>query len=254
MRDPDRDHAQEALAPTCAQCLRSIHPDQQNWIACQRNAGALSPPCSWLPWIKPIPLLYPTTRARHASSSRRPASAEKNVWLALKRLYTKWPASVLRCDEIPLTRWPELPPRKWRGLSVRRPLRELVDHLKKRRSASTSGGRLPWEPYRAPTRHIGVSRLCGGWLWGPAATAPFKAFCVAVATIGPAYAALHAACYHLRWCLSPRTFPGLVGEAEAGFLMSALLAAGGAGFALEGVALRAEKWPGLPGMAARCRS
>ncbi|MEW5868938.1 MAG: hypothetical protein AB1894_06655 [Chloroflexota bacterium] len=244
MGDPDRDHAQEALATYLPRSVYALFTliNKLDSLPGQRRRALTALLLAALDQVNTL-WHYPTTRARPRQLTTPPRFRENNVWLSLEDAVIQWPASAPSPDtELPITHWPEMPPESGGICLYEGPLRDLVDHIHANPSPGfqirAALGTLP----RPNQAYWTLSALWSGWLWGPAATAPFKSV-LRRRRYDWAWhtSALHAAGHHLVQLLQPGApFLGLIGEAESGYLTAALLAAGLAGFSLQGVAFRTE--------------
>jgi hypothetical protein len=180
----------------------------------------------------------------HTSERPRPRALtfpavyrENNVWLALEAGVKAWASEEY---PIPLTLWPEEPPESGGLCIFEGPLRELAPELTEI-SLKAVVGALP----RPNQAFWTLSALWSGWLWGQAASGPFKAV-------------LRRRRYDWQWHAEAlkALFASLVGvipfetpffailaEPEPSFISAAFLAACAAGFDIDGVAVRGESDP-----------
>jgi len=181
---------------------------------------------------------YPLSRTRPRQLSLSPKFREFNVWLALEDSISQWINMAARIEtNIPVCRWPELPPSQGGICLYEGRLRDLIEHLPNQKIGAIITA-IP----RPNQAFWSLSAIWAGWLWGRDAVHPIKS-------------ALHRRRYDWGWhtmalsstlsSLSPKCemdvpFLGLIGEIESGFLTSALVAADLAGFELTGIALRQE--------------
>jgi len=240
--DPDRPHAEEALETYLPRAVYALFTlinklDGMNLDTSHRMflEGLLLSACDQgnCLWS------YPGTRARPKSLSVPPRFRENNIWLVLENAIQELlpPVSDIGGKKLSFTHWPDLPPESG-GISLYEGrLKELIDEISGQKIDCVFGA-IP----RPNQAFWSLSALWAGWLWGREAVAPFKnvlrrrRYDWTWNTI-----ALHAALDHLSKILSPGIpFLGLVGEAEASYLSSVLIAAANAGFSLTGLALRAE--------------
>jgi len=177
-------------------------------------------------------------RRRHLTIPRH--SRENNVWCALEEGINKWCADEFSGSNstLAVTTWPNLPPPS-AGLCIYEGrLVSLIDSIKDIDIKSVCAA-IP----RPNQAYWTLSALWAGWLWGRDAVGTFKSV-------------LHRQRYDWAWhatalgsvfkqlanFLTPSTpIFGLIGEAEPGFIGSALVAAGVAGCHLENLALRPEE-------------
>jgi len=205
---------------------------------------------------------YPAARNRPRQLTIPPRFLEKNAWAMLESAAETWidwlnevsgdKNQIVR-ESVPIFTWPELPPLTGGICLFEGPLRALADQIlqidKYTFHPSTVITTLP----RPNQAFWTLSAIWAGWLWGHHATSRFngvlhrRRYDWTWHTI-----ALHAAFYHLRRILEPSTdCLGLIDEVEPGFLSSSLIAAESAGFALHGLAMRAESekaqitWKGM---------
>lgn len=185
---------------------------------------------------------HPTERPRPKQLTVPPRFLEKNVWLALERAVERWGSA----PPIQAVEWkddgsrPEVQGEAGGVYVFDGPLRSLVPAL----SALQPGAVVTALP-RPNQAFWTLSALWAGWLWGREAAAPFK-----VSLRRRRYdwnwhaAALSAALKHLAPKLPLNApFFALATEPEPAFLTAALLAAAGAGFDLDGLALRTRNDP-----------
>jgi len=242
INDPDRPHAEEALETYLPRAVYALFTlinklDGMNLDTSQRMfvEGLLLSACDQgnCLWS------YPGTRVRPKSLSIPPRFRENNIWLALENAIQELlpPVPDLGSKKLSFTHWPDLPPESG-GISLYEGrLKELIDETSGQKIDCVFGA-IP----RPNQAFWTLSALWAGWLWGREAVAPFKnvlrrrRYDWTWNTI-----ALQAALDHLSKILSPGvSFLGLVGEAEASYLSSVLIAAANADFSLTGLALRAE--------------
>ncbi|MBI4731736.1 MAG: hypothetical protein HY781_06355 [Chloroflexi bacterium] len=183
---------------------------------------------------------HPTERPRPKQLAVPPRFLEKNVWLALERAVERWGSET----PIQTSDWAAAFPAGGSqpvqsgtgGVYVfEGPVRLLVPALKAIPPAAVVSA-LP----RPNQAFWSLSALWAGWLWGRAATAQFKSVLRRRRYdwnwhTAALYAALKNISPHL-----PLNTPlfALLPEPEPAFLSAALLAAAGAGFDLDGLALR----------------
>ena len=240
--DPDRIHAEEALSVYLPRAVYALFTlinklDGLNLPHARRDllAALLLTACDQANTL----WQHPPRRERPRQLTIPPRFRENNIWLALERGVKLWASDLPR---LPLTLWPELPPESG-GICLfegrLRDLGGLVEHAESLRLRI--GAVLAVLP-RQNQAFWTLSALWAGWLWGRASVGPFKSvlrrrrYDWAWHTAG-----LTVAFNSLVPILNPTTpILGLIGEAEAGFLSSALLGADLAGFELRGLALRSD--------------
>lgn len=243
--DPDRSYAEQALECYLPRAVYAL-------ITIVNKLDSLSLPAARRRALLALVLAafddantlwpHPTERPRPRQLTVPTRFLEKNVWLALERAVERWGAE----PAIQMEEWkgngssPEVP-RQAGGVYVfEGPLRSLAPGL----SAIQPGAVVTALP-RPNQAFWTLSALWAGWLWGRETAAPFKA-----ALRRRRYdwnwhaAALNAALKHLAPQL-PLNAPlfALVAEPEPAFLTAALLAAAGAGFDLDSLALRTRGDP-----------
>jgi hypothetical protein len=185
---------------------------------------------------------HPTERPRPRQLAVPPRFLEKNIWLSLERAVDRWSSET----PVEMSDWAATP--NGGGSRTKQggtggiyvfdgPAREIIPAIK----AIQPGAVVTALP-RPSQAYWTLSALWAGWLWGRAATAPFKsvvrrrrydwdwhtdALQGALKTISP----------HL-----PLNTPlfAILPEPEPAFLTASLLAAAEAGFDLEGLALRSR--------------
>ncbi len=172
-------------------------------------------------------------RPRQLSSPTR--FYEKNLWRALEQAVDDWPVGLAASGPAVCVAWPEQPPESG-GVC-------LFEGRMKNLDAGEEAPRIRAMLTALPRPNMAywtLSALWAGWLWGRPAAAAFKPV-------------LRRRRYDWAWhvealfsafeSLGPRLAPNLpclafMGEAEAGFVSAALLAASTAGFSLHSLALR----------------
>lgn len=178
---------------------------------------------------------YPTTRARPRQLTVPIRFRENNIWMALEEAVVSLSAPESEAQPaIQVTLWPHLPAEG--GITIYDG--RLRDLSEKEASLQFDAaiGALP----RPNQAYWALSALWAGWIWGRAAAAPFKSVLRRKRfDWGWHTAALFSAFSGLS-SLMQNDAPvfGLIGEAEPGFITSALISARMAGFDLEGLALR----------------
>jgi hypothetical protein len=238
--DPDRFHAQEALECYLPRAVYAIITiinklDSLSLPADRRRAllALLLTACDdvnslWTPQAE---------RPRPKQLTISPRFLEKNVWLALERSVDLWAGGG---KPVELTNWPSIPGEAGGLCLFEGPMRSLAPHLK-----DMAIGAIVTVLPRPNQAFWTLSALWTGWLWGREAASMFK-----TVLRRRRYdwnwqaAALYAALKNLsdRLPLNAPLF-ALIPELEPAFLSAALLAASGAGFDLNGLALRTRDDP-----------
>jgi hypothetical protein len=239
LNDPDRQHAEEALAvylPRAVLALFSLinKIDALDVTPAQRN------------YLRAL-ILSACDKANSlwsASSSRpRPKQLtisgrfyEHNVWKAMEDAIELW---AIPGPQVSIQTWNNVDPEPESGTLVlfEGPLRDLTPHLQKIEVRGILAA-LP----RPNQAFWTLSALWAGWLWGREAVGPFKSVLRRRRYDWSWHtSALHAAFSTLVESLEEGVPAlGLMGESEPGFISAALLAAQAAGLSLEGIALRAQ--------------
>ncbi len=164
---------------------------------------------------------------------------ENNVWNAMEEGIGKWKAGQPSgTPSVPLAIWPKLPP-PGAGICIfEGRLANLIDSIIDMDIASVCTA-LP----RPNQAYWTLSALWAGWLWGREAVGTFKSVLHRQRYEWAWHAsALSSVFKQLSHSLKPSTAVfGLIGEAEPGFLGSALVAAAVGGCRLESMALRPEE-------------
>ncbi|MFN8404562.1 MAG: hypothetical protein U0V48_13550 [Anaerolineales bacterium] len=181
---------------------------------------------------------HPPTRPRPKQLNIPSQFREHNLWRTLERGLTLWTETG---SPVAIESWPRRIPESGGVCIYEGRLKELAREVKKEIPIAAVIGSLP----RPNQAFWTLSALWAGWLWGREAVEPYK---VALRRRRYDWAwnatALHAAFAHLFELLPLGTpFFGFMPEPEPPFLMSALTAAGAAGFDLKSVALRTEHDP-----------
>jgi hypothetical protein len=238
--DPDRIHAEEALSvylPRAVYVLFTLINKLEglNLSQSQRNllAALLLTACDQANTL----WQHPPRRERPRQLTVPPRFRENNIWLALERSINLWTSDH---PPVPLTVWPELPPPSGGVCLFEGRLRDLEGLSEHAESLQKQIGAVLAVLPRQNQAFWTLSALWSGWLWGRQSVGPFKSvlrrrrYDWAWHTAG-----LTVAFNSLVPVLSPSTpILGLVNEAEAGFLTSALLGADLTGLELDGLALR----------------
>ncbi len=181
--------------------------------------------------------LWSIDRQRPKRLSVPPQFRERNIWMALERAVGEWAetGSPVACEA-----WPNKIPESGICLFDGR-LKALAAEVRKEIPIQAVVGAVP----RSNQALWTLSSLWAGWLWGREAAEPFK---IGLRRRRYDWAwnttALHSAFRNLAGLL-PKDTPvlGLLGEPEASFVSSAVIAAEHAGFHLGGLALRDEQDP-----------
>lgn len=181
-----------------------------------------------------------TDRPRPRQMTPSPHFRENNIWLALEDA----PAVIsTQLQPVSFSPWPTLPPEEGGLMIFDGPVRELVtafkttDHPVKIHPAAVVTA-LP----RPNQAFWTLSALWAGWLWGREAIGPF----ISVIRRRRYDWAWHCTALHLALSaltkVLERSTPifTCIGETEAGFLSSALLAGKLSGLELQGIAVRDE--------------
>jgi hypothetical protein len=247
--DPDRAFAEEALETYLPRSLYAVvtlvnrlegllaNPDEEQTAASPRRRSLLALALSALDQANSL-WHYPVARARPRQLSSPPRFRENNLWQALEEAANQLasPASPL-----PLVSWPASPPPSG-GIAVfEGRLKELARRLEGGEPAGRVEFAAAFGAFPRPNQAFWtLSALWSGWLWGREAIGPFKSVLRRRRYDWGWHAtALQAALEALRDLLPPGApFFGLVSEAEAGFLIAALVSARGAVLELQGMALR----------------
>jgi hypothetical protein len=239
--DPDRHHAEEALAMYQPRALYALF----NLIN-RLDSMDLTPPrrrqlemllLSTCEMTNSI-WAYPGGRIRPKQLTLSPKFYEYNVWKSFENAIREWiPAGDEQYPELSVTSWPELPPTGGGITIYEGRLKDLVGELRKMHLQ----GVICAVP-RPNQAFWTLSALWAGWLWGRDSVRPLKSVlrrrrydwnwhCVA----------LHSIFDNLAYILDAGTPTfGLIGEAEPGLLTSTIVATEMAGLRLEGFSLRAE--------------
>ncbi len=185
---------------------------------------------------------YPTERPRPKQLTIPTRYIEKNVWQALEDTVVRWkdspPVQTMNWNAAEIS---PLAPSTAGGIYVfDGPLRNLAPGL----SAIQPGAVVTALP-RPNQAFWTLSVLWAGWLWGRETASSFKAMLRRRRYDWDWHAAaLHAALKHLSVQLSLNApFFAILPEPEPTFLSAAIQAAAGAGFDLEGLAVRTRLDP-----------
>jgi hypothetical protein len=174
----------------------------------------------------------PGDRPRPKQLSLPPRFLERNVWLALERAVELWAGTPAAGKAV---LWPGQPPETGGLCLFEGPMRDLAPHLKDL-SISAVLTAIP----RPNQAFWTLSALWSGWLWGPAAAAPFKPMLRRRRYDWNWHAAALYGAFKNFATQLPLNAPvfTLIPELEPAFLSAALLAASAAGLELGGLALR----------------
>lgn len=241
--DQDRIHVEQALTvynPRALYALLTIinkleglnlPPDSQKQLSALLLYTFDQANSMWRPQAQ-------SDRRRQLSIPRH--SRENNVWMALEEGINKWGASDIpeRNSAVPVTIWPNQLAQETGICIYEGRLVNLIDSIQNIDIKSVCTA-IP----RPNQAYWTLCALWAGWLWGREAVGSFKGV-------------LHRQRYDWAWhtnalasvfkqlanYLSPSTpIFGMIGEAEPGFIGSALVAAAVAGCHLESMALRLEE-------------
>ncbi len=244
--DPDRVHVEEALStylPRAVYALFTIINKLDNLPPNRHRALA----ALLLPVFDKANTLwqYPTERTRPRKLNVPSQFRENNIWLELENAVSLWSqntsAKELEFYPIPITSWPELPPNSGGICLFDGRLNDLVIQILKDPlpiEIKAVSGALP----RPNQAYWSLSALWAGWLWGRDEAAKIKGV-LRRRRYDWAWhcTALQKAFSGLIQILGPGIpIMGIIGEAEAGFLSAAIIAAWMAGFKLINVSLREE--------------
>jgi len=229
--DPDRVHVEEALStylPRAVYALFTILNKLDNLPPNRHRALA----ALMLPVFDKANTLwqYPTERTRPRKLNVPSHFRENNIWIELENAVSIWSqntsAKELGFNPIPITSWPELPPNSGGICLFDGRLNDLVFQILKDPitiEIKAVSGALP----RPNQAYWSLSALWAGWLWGRDeaeklkgvlrrrrydwawhCTALQKVFSRLIQILGPGIPIM-----------------GIIGEAEAGFLSAAIIAA-----------------------------
>ena len=233
--DPDRHHAEEALEcylPRAVYALITIVNKLDGlMLPAERRRALLAlvlSACDEASALWP----HPADRPRPKQLSIPARYLEKNIWLALERGVELWSGSE---EPVNLTKWPAIPAEAGSLCLFEGPVRNLAPQLKEQ-----AIGAIVTAVPRPNQAFWTLSALWAGWLWGREAAAPFKSVLRRRRYDWSWHAAaLYAALKNLSDHM-PLNAPifALMPEAEPAFLSAVLLAAAGARFDLNGLAMR----------------
>jgi len=179
---------------------------------------------------------HPAGRARPKQLTVPPRFRENNIWMAMENAIEE--LASLNGVDVPLRIWPDLRGHTPGGITIYEGrLKDLTDSVHVIDLQAVAGA-IP----RPNQAFWTLSALWAGWLWGREAVGPFRSVLRRRRyDWGWHSTALHAAMENLfRITKTGTPFLGLIGEAEPGYISSALIAAQTAGFSIRGIALRAE--------------
>jgi hypothetical protein len=183
---------------------------------------------------------YPTARERPRKLSVPPRFLEHNIWHALEEAISLIASTE---EPIPLTYWPNMPPESGGLLIFTGSLKELKELINSTPSLGIKFDGVITTFPRPNQAFWTLSVLWAGWLWGKETIQPYKHV-------------LRRRRYDWAWhskalfqvlnnltSMLPSTAPylGCIGEAEPGFLTSALIATTTAGFNVQRLNLRADQ-------------
>lgn len=244
-QDPDRQHVKEALDVYLPRALYAVFTlinklDRMPVLTTEQTSEGSLLTALLLTTADQANSLwaYPSGRARPRQLTVPPRFRENNVWLALENSISLW-ALKERTGEptVSLTTWPDLAPESG-GITVfEGRLKNLGADLEAIHIAAVLAS-LP----RPNQAFWTLSALWAGWLWGKEAAAPFKSVLRRRRYDWSWHCGALAATYGslLPHLATATPFYSLIGEAEAGFLTAAMVAAYLNGFNLSGLALRAK--------------
>ncbi|MFZ5881784.1 MAG: hypothetical protein ACOY0R_20650 [Chloroflexota bacterium] len=236
--DPDREYAEEALLaylPRAVYALATLInrlegldlPPERRRLLTALVLAACDAGSS----------LWSEDRLRPKQLSVSSHFRENNLWQALELAIGEWTETG---SQVPCEAWPRKIPEGGICLYEGR-LKDLAGQVRAEIPIQAVAAAIP----RPNQAFWTLSALWAGWLWGRAASEPFK-----IGLRRRRYdwawnaSALSAAFHHLADLLpAGRPMLGLLSEPEPSFLTSALTAAAGAGFDLAGLALRTEHDP-----------
>jgi hypothetical protein len=243
LSDPDRIYAEEALA---------IYPPRAIYVLL-KLVNRLDVLTSYNKKLACALLLaafdnanglwhYPVIRFRPKQLGLPTRYLEKNIWLALEEAVSAWPETLnmTNITHVPVSIWPELPEKgpgicifegRLRDLAIQQESESFqIDLIEAMVCAVPRPNQAFWT----------LSALWAGWLWGQSASAPFKSvlrrrrydWTWHVIALASAFGSLQPMLTEKTPCL------GFIGEAEPGYLSSAVIAGELSGLHLEGLALR----------------
>ena len=244
-QDPDRQHVKEALDVYLPRALYAVftlinkldrlpvlpnqHTSDRSLLTALLLTAADQANSLWA---------YPSGRARPRQLTVPPRFRENNVWLALENSISLWArGEATDRPSVPLTTWPDLAPESG-GITVfEGRLKNLGPDLEGMHIEAVLAS-LP----RPNQAFWTLSALWAGWMWGKEAAAPFKSVLRRRRYDWTWHCSALAATYESLLPHLPASTPfySLIGEAEAGFVTAAMVAAYLNGFNLSGLALRAK--------------
>jgi DNA-directed RNA polymerase subunit M/transcription elongation factor TFIIS len=183
---------------------------------------------------------YPSGRLRPKQLSASPRFREANLWHTLEESIDQL---AIEREPVPLSIFPHYPPAGGGVVLYRGPLRNLSEDL----TRSTAAKSIQFDAISTVIpRHNQafwtLSALWAGWIWGHDAIGSFRSVLRRRRYDWSWHcAALNSAFDSLANILRVKMpLFGLIPEAESNFLCAALIAAQRSGFALSGIALRAD--------------
>lgn len=178
-------------------------------------------------------------RARPKQLTAPAQFRENNLWLAVEAAVADW-ATTHPPDRIAVTHWPNLPAGDGGAICLfHGRVKTLVPLPANLQPAAVVTAYL-----RPNQAFWTLSTLWTGWLWGPQAALPLRSVLERRRYDWNWYTlAIHSVMDPLCSSLPPGTpMFGLLPELNAGFLSAAVVATRAGGFALRGLALRAERY------------
>jgi hypothetical protein len=239
-QDPDRIHVEEALEcylPRAVYALITIINKLESlFLTPERRRALLSlvlTACDEASSLWP----HPAERPRPKQLTIPPRFLEKNVWLALERSVELWSGDG---EQVEVVNWPSEPGEPGGLCLFDGPMRDLAPELK-----NVSLGAVVTVVPRPNQAFWTLSALWAGWLWGREVAAPFKSVLHRQRYDWNWHAtAIHATLKNLSDHLPLNApFYAIVPEPESAFLTAVLVAVGGSGFELTGLALRTRHDP-----------
>ena len=238
--DPDRIHAEEAISvylPRAVYALFTLINKLDGLPLSQIRRKHLTALLLYACDLGNTLWQVPSARERPRQLTIPPRFRENNLWMALEKGIKTWTS---KDPPVPLAVWPNLPPERGGICLFEGRLHDLYDQLRKQRDRQVNIGMVLTALPRPNQAFWTLSALWSGWLWGRESVGPFKnvlrrrRYDWAWHTAG-----LYAAFNNLEELIQPDTLIfGMIGEAEPGFLASALVATDLAGFNLHGISLR----------------
>jgi hypothetical protein len=180
---------------------------------------------------------YPGGRSRPKQLTVPPTFRENNLWSALEEAAGAW-SSASSGKRIPVTRWPEQPPREGGICLFRGRVKTLMP------LPPELGPQAVLTAFPRPNQAFWtLSVLWAGWLWGAEAALPLRNILDRRRYDWNWHSqAVHSALVAVAGSLPPETpFFGLLPEMVPGFLSAVIVAARAAGLNLNGLALRNDQ-------------